>query len=103
MESNLKLLKNLSNAATLLNATNDQKLSLQDAKVVVLNLNETYNNHTNNSFPLTVTKLQPQQASRQLVAKMYNLNSEQERAFMIITEHLDDEGKLIKRIFLINF
>lgn len=98
MENNLKLLKSLTNAASLLNITNEQILSIQDTKVVILdihNINHTQINTANIST--LVTMLQPQKESRQLIAKMYNLNYEQRRAFTIITEHLDNEGFLMKR------
>lgn len=100
MENNLKLLKSLTNAASLLNITNEQILSIQNAKVVVLHIHDTnYTQTIRSNIETPVTKLQPQKKSRESVAKMYNLNHEQRRAFTIITEHLDNEGFLIQRTY----
>src|ERR1700704_4614866 len=80
MENNLKLLKSLTNAASLIYITPEQIISIQDAKVVILDINESNHTQSNtHNIPTLVAKLHPQKKSRESVAKLYNLNCEQKR------------------------
>lgn len=93
----MELLKDLSEKAMLTNLTTDQKLTIKNARVVVINTKD--NNSTN--YPESnklekVCRLKPQAECRNIVIDLFKLNEEQKRAFLIITEHLDDEGFLIK-------
>lgn len=84
-------MKTLSDKALITNLTNNQILAIQNAKVVILDLNDMYQEGKLQIEPqAVVTALQPQHKAREYVATLYKLNMEQKRAFIIITEHLDD-------------
>lgn len=101
-EKNLKLLKMLSDHAVITNLKNNQILAIQDAQVVVLDLNDMYQKgKLQIDSPAIVTALEPQGKARNFVADIYKLNEEQRRAFLIITEHLDDVNIVSKGMKMI--
>lgn len=88
----------------LTNITDDEILTIKDAKVVILKMDYASTNNTSqNEITSEVTKLTPQAESRNYIANLYKLNEEQRRAFLIITEHLDNEQFSVTGLFIYLF
>lgn len=70
-------------------------LAIKNAQVVILDYNQMVQE---GALPINsdvkVTILEPQKQAIDHVIKLYKLNEEQARAFLIITEHLDDESNI---------
>lgn len=91
----------LTDQAIMTTPNNDQMLTIRDAKITIINLNEIYQEGALDvNIPATVTAMQPQKEAREFVVNMYNLNAEQRRAFLIITEHLDDVNVVLESKYL---
>lgn len=88
-------MRRLTNQAMLTTLKPDQILTIQNSEVVILDLKMMNNQHSiTTDYPLEVIALKPQKETRDHVIRLFKLNEEQKRAFLIITEHLDDDNIL---------